>query len=99
MGLSLAISMSPTRMIFWAIVLCLLLVLSQSGFHETTEQRVAVPRRRGELGVELASNKPWMIRGFDYFHQRAVTGTRSEEPTTELQSLMRISTAVFCLKK
>src|SRR3546814_7041436 len=66
---------SPTRMMFWAIVLCLLLVLSQSGFHETTEQRVAVPRRRGELGVELASNKPWMIRGFDYFHQRAVTGT------------------------
>src|SRR3546814_4916701 len=25
--------------------------------------------------------------------------TRSEEPTTELQSLMRISYAVFCLKK
>src|SRR3546814_1928404 len=28
-----------------------------------------------------------------------VTGTRSEEHTSELQSLMRISYAVFCLKK
>src|SRR3546814_10229508 len=29
----------------------------------------------------------------------AVTGLRSEEHTSELQSLMRISYAVFCLKK
>src|SRR3546814_8980328 len=29
----------------------------------------------------------------------AGTGTRSEEHTSELQSLMRISYAVFCLKK
>src|SRR3546814_5925527 len=30
---------------------------------------------------------------------RPSTGTRSEEHTSELQSLMRISSAVFCLKK
>src|SRR3546814_3963769 len=30
---------------------------------------------------------------------RRTTGTRSEEHTSELQSLMRISYAVFCLKK
>src|SRR3546814_10736825 len=30
---------------------------------------------------------------------RAAAGTRSEEHTSELQSLMRISYAVFCLKK
>src|SRR3546814_8147939 len=30
---------------------------------------------------------------------RRVTGRRSEEHTSELQSLMRISYAVFCLKK
>src|SRR3546814_3694035 len=30
---------------------------------------------------------------------KAVGGTRSEEHTSELQSLMRISYAVFCLKK
>src|SRR3546814_2288491 len=29
----------------------------------------------------------------------AISGTRSEEHTSELQSLMRISYAVFCLKK
>src|SRR3546814_9715257 len=32
-------------------------------------------------------------------HRPAVTGLRSEEHTSELQSLMRISYAVFCLKK
>src|SRR3546814_9233626 len=31
--------------------------------------------------------------------RRAATSTRSEEHTSELQSLMRISYAVFCLKK
>src|SRR3546814_5512482 len=30
---------------------------------------------------------------------RSTTSTRSEEHTSELQSLMRISYAVFCLKK
>src|SRR3546814_6254751 len=32
-------------------------------------------------------------------HRRSVCQTRSEEHTSELQSLMRISYAVFCLKK
>src|SRR3546814_10762743 len=32
-------------------------------------------------------------------HTYAKTGTRSEEHTSELQSLMRISYAAFCLKK
>src|SRR3546814_8484514 len=39
---------------------------------------------------------------FAIFHQRYSTNTfptRSEEHTSELQSLMRISYAVFCLKK
>src|SRR3546814_10899831 len=31
--------------------------------------------------------------------ERAIPGPRSEEHTSELQSLMRISYAVFCLKK
>src|SRR3546814_606468 len=38
--------------------------------------------------------------GFDLGHQAVVErGDRSEEHTSELQSLMRISYAVFCLKK
>src|SRR3546814_4706923 len=32
-------------------------------------------------------------------HRRELTDIRSEEHTSELQSLMRISYAVFCLKK
>src|SRR3546814_1799023 len=32
-------------------------------------------------------------------HEHAIPSVRSEEHTSELQSLMRISYAVFCLKK
>src|SRR3546814_5198735 len=38
-------------------------------------------------------------RGRDRRRQRRQPRTRSEEHTSELQSLMRISYAVFCLKK
>src|SRR3546814_10579416 len=50
-----------------------------------------VPRENCEDWVEI-SDPEWMqlIRKAD---------TRSEEHTSELQSLMRISYAVFCLKK
>src|SRR3546814_1267887 len=34
-----------------------------------------------------------------YLEEKSVKATRSEEHTSELQSLMRISYAVFCLKK
>src|SRR3546814_9051059 len=43
-------------------------------------------------GGRIARKLP-MIGGID------IAGTRSEEHTSELQSLMRISYAVFCLKK
>src|SRR3546814_4816553 len=39
-----------------------------------------------------------IITGFN-FSQASFTNWRSEEHTSELQSLMRISYAVFCLKK
>src|SRR3546814_7959773 len=58
--------------------------------------------------AEAFGMKAWRANGCDYFdtydamrelldHVRA--GNRSEEHTSELQSLMRISYAVFCLKK
>src|SRR3546814_5837339 len=45
-----------------------------------------------EVFVEIHEN----VRGEDVF---VLQSTRSEEHTSELQSLMRISYAVFCLKK
>src|SRR3546814_5512164 len=48
-------------------------------------------RHRGFIGVVVAGGGD---RGFQQRQSR-----RSEEHTSELQSLMRISYAVFCLKK
>src|SRR3546814_4090351 len=39
------------------------------------------------------------LRGLDWAEGRRRAAIRSEEHTSELQSLMRISYAVFCLKK
>src|SRR3546814_4451975 len=39
------------------------------------------------------------LRATGLTHLIAISGFRSEEHTSELQSLMRISYAVFCLKK
>src|SRR3546814_9475154 len=47
------------------------------------------------LGLVLLTG----IGGLTSFGQAAFFGIRSEEHTSELQSLMRISYAVFCLKK
>src|SRR3546814_4746620 len=53
-------------------------------------------REMGSMRVLLATPLP---RGF-LLLARMLSGTvRSEEHTSELQSLMRISYAVFCLKK
>src|SRR3546814_4400203 len=62
------------------------------GREEMHAQHVARParRRRNPVDVEVAG-----VRRED----RARLGDRSEEHTSELQSLMRISYAVFCLKK
>src|SRR3546814_5437004 len=40
-----------------------------------------------------------LVGGLFYFNYAGGTGLRSEEHTSELQSLMRNSYAVFCLKK
>src|SRR3546814_2079752 len=49
--------------------------------------RATIPNRSGTLRPGMA------LRG------RVMVNPRSEEHTSELQSLMRISYAVFCLKK
>src|SRR3546814_2318611 len=52
----------------------------------------AKPRCRIDLAIKLNSSH-FRARNIDRY------GGRSEEHTSELQSLMRISYAVFCLKK
>src|SRR3546814_4069227 len=47
------------------------------------------------LGFDL----PWSVAQIDAACMEVVKANRSEEHTSELQSLMRISYAVFCLKK
>src|SRR3546814_10605843 len=44
-------------------------------------------------------NKPRADQRADHARQIGIIAPRSEEHTSELQSLMRISYAVFCLKK
>src|SRR3546814_2161829 len=52
----------------------------------------------GSLGAVLSSIVVAMVL-LPRFYALKVTTVRSEEHTSELQSLMRISYAVFCLKK
>src|SRR3546814_6514945 len=65
---------------------------------------------KGVYGGAYANDDRWtrVVDGVDAFERRkgrkprmlvAKMGQRSEEHTSELQSLMRISYAVFCLKK
>src|SRR3546814_9962525 len=52
---------------------------------------------KGRLdGADALNREPCVPQDFARFGHR---GIRSEEHTSELQSLMRISYAVFCLKK
>src|SRR3546814_7791850 len=55
-------------------------------------------RRRAKIVTKFGANRPDEM----FLHERipaTVYVGRSEEHTSELQSLMRISSAVFCLKK
>src|SRR3546814_7815932 len=63
----------------------------EAGFVGRGQHEVASRRRLEDLAVEG--------EGAVHGERDAVAGTRSEEHTSELQSLMRISYAVFCLKK
>src|SRR3546814_5549710 len=55
----------------------------------------------GRVKKWVTLNEPWVVTDGGYLHGVLAPGhrSRSEEHTSELQSLMRISYAVFCLKK
>src|SRR3546814_7332444 len=69
----------------------------RAGGHQAVRRLGGVGRRRGRLRTDrrddpaaVAARHPGPLHG---------AALRSEEHTSELQSLMRISYAVFCLKK
>src|SRR3546814_2185132 len=53
----------------------------------------------GNVGACLEARLEWKRRDMIGERTNDVSGLRSEEHTSELQSLMRISYAVFCLNK
>src|SRR3546814_5115825 len=56
----------------------------------------AIPAQIGDL---YETDDPRYAGAFNIYYVGINIGGRSEEHTSELQSLMRISYAVFCLKK
>src|SRR3546814_7717102 len=65
--------------------------VTPSGFHAKPVKRVA---RRYSEASQVAAKRRVVVRIV-----ASLRSVRSEEHTSELQSLMRISYAVFCLKK
>src|SRR3546814_4079534 len=74
----------------------------REAFLARIEARPACHRPALEHAVDLEPQVPVQPRRVVLLHHEGVTmplGERSEEHTSELQSLMRISYAVLCLKK
>src|SRR3546814_1087954 len=73
------------------------------GAQERRAIRLAIDKRRQQIGVSdaiaLQHRFGARVQIFMQLRRLAAAQMRSEEHTSELQSLMRISYAVFCLKK
>src|SRR3546814_6934764 len=65
-------------------------------FEEVAHHRRRLPRQRPGQDPEAAAR---LFDDVDFAVPEGIEIKRSEEHTSELQSLMRISYAVFCLKK
>src|SRR3546814_8231532 len=63
------------------------------------QQVIAPLASLGSYDVEIAYRSDGIIGDYAVFSGVAAGAGRSEEHTSELQSLMRSSYAVFCLKK
>src|SRR3546814_1387876 len=72
------------------------------GTTATPEELIAIGRAMGRVGYgvfEMASDLKREWNEFQWMGDLSrETGLRSEEHTSELQSLMRISYAIFCMK-
>src|SRR3546814_1038813 len=83
----------------------LALVVSNDPVYRETVETAAIVARVSPTFVRFGSFEHWSSSPqqlgalLDYVVDRFYPECRSEEHTSELQSLMRISYAVFCLKK
>src|SRR3546814_9929157 len=69
---------------------------AKADFLEAFETLILKPRK---LDYRMMFTGPTGTNAVEAAHKLARKVTRSEEHTSELQSLMRLSYAVFCLKK
>src|SRR3546814_9906024 len=65
---------------------------------QALEKQILTPRDRAD-GITIEFNLEGLLRADSSARADFYREMRSEEHTSELQSLMRISSAVFCLKK
>src|SRR3546814_7258296 len=82
--------------------ICRELAIAPSSYHEHAARSADPGRRpaRAQRDDEIREQiKRVHEASFGLYGARKVWHQRSEEHTSELQSLMRISYAVFCLKK
>src|SRR3546814_5094947 len=75
-------------------------VVSSKARHRRPEKKANMSvSGAGAQAIRMATGLILACRRYKCFGCQAPFGSRSEEHTSELQSLMRISYAVFCLKK
>src|SRR3546814_1220945 len=82
-------------------------LLCEGGIVGLDDSKKLTAKRRGELEIQIKARCRWgvgeasveEIDRVNILQATFLAMTRSEEHTSELQSLMRISYAVFCLKK
>src|SRR3546814_4061208 len=70
---------------------------SRKPLHPTALRNIAMAFSAAEIGLQICHRIPF--EGGNCRIMMQPLDRRSEEHTSELQSLMRISYAVFCLKK
>src|SRR3546814_4724237 len=93
----------PTITLWRPVGLAELALIRESGMRafppRLPEQPIFYPVTTEDYAIKIA--RDWNVRasGSGYVTRFEVLNSRSEEHTSELQSLMRISYAVFCLKK
>src|SRR3546814_7198997 len=86
----------PAALAIYSITRRTMLILCAG--HEISLARVGIAQKSG-YGLRLMLQKPVLQPSGGKGSQCHAREDRSEEHTSELQTLMRISYAVFCLKK